>query len=83
MLKFLTTNARGLNESTDLGILFLISTVKFIVVIQCAFLNIYLICNSDNMSDIVKDFVAIGIIAEIDDLITVLIISNNTAREID
>ena len=43
----------------------------------------YLICNSEKMSDIVKDFVAIGIIAEIDDLVTILIISNNCAREIE
>lgn len=83
MLKFISNNSRGLNSDTDLGILLLISTVKFVAVVLCALLNMYLICNSESMSDIVKDFVAIGIIADIDDLITILIISNDTAKEIE
>ena len=84
MLKFLQVNSRNFKSGeNNLGILFLISTVKFVAVILCVFLNMYLICNSNSMSDIVKDFVAIGIIADIDDIITVLIMSNNISQEID
>lgn len=83
MLKYISNNSRNFKQDTDIGIILLISTVKFTAVVLCALLNMYLICNSESMSDIVKDFVAIGIIADIDDLITILIISNNISKEIE
>lgn len=71
MMRFVITNGNdfkcGIN---NLGTPFSIAVVKFFAVFLCEILNLNLICTSESVSDIVKDFVAIGVIADIDDIIT-------------
>lgn len=71
MMKYVTTNGSefkcGVN---NLGAPFTIAVVKFFAVFLCEMLNLNLICTSTSVVDIVKDFVAIGVIADIDDIIT-------------
>ena len=71
MMKFVTTNAKEFKCGVaNLGTPFLIAVVKFLAVLFCEILNLNLICASTTVVDIVKDFVAIGVIADIDDIIT-------------
>lgn len=46
----------------------MISIFKLIGGITTEFINILLILESDNIGDVVKDFIAFGVIADIDDL---------------
>ena len=63
---------------------FYIGLMKFLGGILCEFLNMYIICQSTTIVDVVKDYVAMGILAEIDNiLISTLVSYEDTGNSLE
>ena len=57
--------------------------MQFIAAIMTEFVNILIITTSKNIDDVVKDFIAFGCIAEIDNLMLYTVLNINSQDDID
>ena len=51
--------------------------MKIIGALLCEFLNIATILKSETVGDVIKDYIAFGIIADIDDIVASILFSQN------
>ena len=56
-------------KKNNLILAFTFMLMKFLAAIATEFLNIFKMGQADNIDDVVKDFIAFGIIAEVDNMI--------------
>lgn len=76
MLRYASTHTEEFEDGCgleNLGTVYFVSLAKFFGAFGSEYLNMLLICNSNNIGDIVKDFVAMAIIAEIDNILIAII----------
>ena len=69
MMKYIKNNVDQFNDKTNCTIAFSVAYMKWIGGIFTEIVNIIIIIRSESVTDIVKDFIALGIIAEIDDYV--------------
>jgi len=65
----------------SMGWPFVISIMKFLGVFLTEIVNIYLIALNDDISDVIMNFIAFGVIADIDDIVGSSITEINCEEE--
>jgi len=70
------------NDQAAAVLSFMISLMKFLGGFLTELFNIFLIIESEQITDVVKDFIALGIIAEIDNIMVLSVGAANIDHEV-
>ena len=81
MMRFIKNNPQDFKHGTYIHA-FLIATMKLIGGALTEFISIAMVLHSDNIEDVVKDFIALIIITQVDDLMVLTMSNINISDEI-